>query len=140
MSAAVLADTGPLVAFLSERDEFHEWACAQFRVLQPPLLTCEAVLTEAAYLLDQTHEGSDGLFDLLARGVLRVDFSVEREVAAVRALRTRYRSKPMDLADACLVRMAELHARSQVFTIDSDFRTYRRNRRDVIPVLIPPGR
>ena len=61
--------------------------------------------------------------------------------SAVGRLLRRYASLPMDLADACLVRLSELHADSVVFTIDSEFRdVYRRNGRQVIPTLLPPRR
>jgi len=47
----------------------------------------------------------------------------------------------MDFADACLVRMSELYRQSRVFTVDTQFRDiYRRNGRQVIPTLLPPGR
>lgn len=49
----------------------------------------------------------------------------------------RYSDVPMSLADGCLVRLAELHPQSQVFTLDSDFSVYRKNGRKVIDVLTP---
>lgn len=60
------------------------------------------------------------------------------ELAAVVALLTRYQSVPVSLADAELVRMAELHSNNTVFTLDSDFQIYRKNRDRPIPLLIPP--
>ncbi|MBI3304182.1 MAG: hypothetical protein HYZ72_19125 [Deltaproteobacteria bacterium] len=75
---------------------------------------------------------------LLRKGVLNVAFRLETEAEAVERLMQRYRQVPMSLADACLVRMSELHHRSRVFTIDSDFRIYRRYGRQVIPLLAPP--
>lgn len=103
----------------------------------PPLLTCEAGLTEAAFLLKREGRDTDPLFEMLERGVVRVALQVEEEQADLRALMRRYRDRPMSLADACLVRMAELHARGEVFTLDSDFRIYRRHGNKVIPVLMP---
>jgi len=111
-----------------------------FKQLRPPLLTCEAVLSEAVYLLRSAPGGSDRLMDLASRGVLQVTFALPDEVAAVGALLRRYRSLPMDLADACLVRMSEWYADCVLLTIDSEFRgIYRRNGRQVIPTLLPPG-
>ena len=136
----VLADTGPIVAYLSGRDRHHAWAVGVFKQLRPPLLTCEAVLSEAVFLLRLAPGGGDRVMDLVSRGVLEVRFDLHREVAAVTGLLRRYRSLPMDMADACLVRMSELHGDCVLLTVDSEFRDiYRRNGRQVIPTLLPPG-
>jgi predicted nucleic acid-binding protein len=104
------------------------------------MLTCEAVLSEAAYLLRATPRGGDAVLDLVARGVLDLAFELRKEATRVAALLRRYRSLPMDLADACLVRMSELRPDAVVLTVDSEFRdVYRRNGRQVIPTLLPPG-
>lgn len=137
MKGAVLLDTGPLVAFLAAGLEYHEWACEQWKRLHPPLLTCEPVLTEAAFLLKREGREADPLFVLLERGVLRVGLEIEDQVADLRALMRRYRDRPMSLADACLVRLAEVHPGGTVFTLDADFRVYRRHGTRVIPVLMP---
>ncbi len=139
MKDAVLIDTGPLVAFLAAGVEHHAWVCAQWKRLRPPLLTCEPVLTEAAFLLKREGHDADPLFELLARGVLRVGLEVEDQLADLRPLMRRYRDRPMSLADACLVRLAEMHPGGQVFTLDGDFRIYRRHGNKVIPVLMPTG-
>lgn len=133
----VVIDTGPLVAYLVHEEEHHAWAVEQFGLLSPPLLTCEPVLTEAAYLLSQSHGGSDALLELIDRGVLEIRFDLASEIEPVRRLMRRYRSTPMSLADACLVRMSELHERARVFTLDADFKLYRRHGRQAIPLIIP---
>ena len=61
------------------------------------------------------------------------------EVDAIRDLMQRYQSIPMSFADACLVRMSELIAGSSVFTIDTDFHIYRKNRQEMIDLIIPDG-
>jgi predicted nucleic acid-binding protein len=137
MKGAVLLDTGPLVAFLVAGSEHHDWVCAHWKRLHPPLLTCEPVLTEAAFLLKREGCDADPLFELLHRGVLRIGLEIETQLADLRALMRRYRDRPMSLADACLVRLAELHPAGRVFTFDGDFRIYRRNGNKVIPVLMP---
>lgn len=137
----VLADTGPIVAYLNQRDRHHAWAVAHLRQLRPPLLTCEAVLSEAVFLLQSAPGGGDRVMDLLSRGVLRLPFVLQEESAAVSRLLRRYGSVPMDLADACLVRMSEQHADCVLLTVDSEFRdVYRRHGRQVIPTLLPQGR
>ncbi len=137
MKGAVLLDTGPLVAFLAAGTAHHGWVCEQWKRLHPPLLTCEPVLTEAAFLLKREGRETDQLFELLERGVLRVGIEVEDQLADLRVLMRRYRDRPMSLADACLVRLSELHSGGVVLTFDGDFRIYRRHGNKVIPVLMP---
>ena len=137
MKGSVLLDTGPLVTFLAAGSEHHAWVCEQWKRLHAPLLICEPVLTEAAFLLKREGRETDPLFELLERGVLRVGLEIEDQLADLRTLMSRYRDRPMSLADACLVRLSELHRGSTVFTLDSDFRIYRRHGNKVIPVLMP---
>lgn len=133
----VLLDTGPLVSFLASGLMHHVWAVEQWKRLRPPLLTCEPVLSEAAFLLKREGSDADALFALLERGVIRIALSVEEEQTDLRALMLRYRNRPMSLADACLVRLSEMHASAEVFTLDSDFRIYRRHGNKVIAVRMP---
>lgn len=132
-----LLDTGPLVSFLAAGLEYHAWAVEQWGKLRPPLLTCEPVLTEAAFLLKREGRDTDALFVLLERGVIRIAIAVEKEQADLRALMRRYRNRPMSLADACLVRLSEIHAAAEVVTLDGDFQIYRRHGNRVIPVRLP---
>jgi predicted nucleic acid-binding protein len=132
-----LLDTGPLVSFLAAGLEYHVWAVEQWKELRPPLLTCEPVLTKAAFLLKREGRDPDALFALLERGVIRIAIAVEREQADLRALMRRYRNRPMSLADACLVRLSEIHGAAEVLTLDADFRIYRRHGNKVIPVRMP---
>jgi uncharacterized protein len=133
----VIADTGAIVALVDKREAHHAWATEQAALLLPPLFTCEAVITEASYLLRHVQHGQSQLMAFIVEGFLQTDFSLSAEIAAVAALMKKYEDVPMSLADACLVRMSELHERVSVFTIDSDFRIYRRNGRDPIPLIIP---
>ena len=132
-----LLDTGPLVSFLGSGLEHHAWAVEQWKEVRPPLLTCEPVLTETAFLLKRAGRDTDALFALLERGVIRIAIGIEREQADLRGLMRRYRNRPMSLADACLVRLSEIHGSSEVLTLDSDFRIYRRHGNKVIPVRMP---
>lgn len=132
-----LLDTGPLVSFLAAGLKHHAWAVEQWKRLRPPLLTCEPVLTEAAFLLKREGRNADAIFELVERGVIQVALAVQKEQADLRALMDRYRNRPMSLADACLVRLSEIHASGEVFTLDADFRNYRKHGNRVIPVLMP---
>jgi predicted nucleic acid-binding protein len=132
-----IVDTGPLVALLNAADNHHTWTRAALDDVEAPMATCEAVLSEACFLLHRIHGGQDALLELAARGIVTVAFSLAAELTAVRKLMERYASVPMSLADACLVRMSELDPRATVITLDSDFKVYRRNRRQAIPALLP---
>jgi predicted nucleic acid-binding protein len=134
-----ICDTGPLVAYLNRRDPYHEWAFTLMQQVSPPLLTCAPVLTEAAYFLREDRLDVDPLFQLLERGVLDVAFDVAAHWPRMRTLMTRYTR--MDLADASIVVMSELHSRCQVLTVDrTDFTVYRRHDRQLIPFIAPPSR
>jgi predicted nucleic acid-binding protein len=80
---------------------------------------------------------TDPLFALLERQIIRIGVAVEEQQADLRALMRRYRNRPMSLADACLVRLSELHAAAEVLTLDGDFQIYRRHGNKVIPVRMP---
>jgi predicted nucleic acid-binding protein len=136
----IIADTGPLVAYVQDNEEHSAWAKEMFDRLPPPFLTCEPVLTEACFLIERGGGDPDDLLDLVGRGLLRIEFALAREMPRLRALMKRYRNLPMSLADACLVRMTEQTPACRVVTIDGHFRVYRRHDRRSIPVLMPEGR
>jgi predicted nucleic acid-binding protein len=137
MSSVVLLDTGPLVSFLAGETQHSRWVQEQWARTAPPMLTCEAVLTEAAFILKREGVDADPIFELLERKVIRIALQLEKEQADLRALMRRYRDRPMSLADACLVRLSELHRNSTVFTLDADFRIYRRHGNKAIALLMP---
>ena len=130
-----IADTGFLVAFVSRNDEFNDWAVSIAEQLTAPLLTCEAVLAETAF-----HLGSCSMvFNLLNDGIVELNFESGKHLAQLESLATRYADRQPDFADLCLIRMSELFPKHPVITIDrDDFRVYRRNKRDVIPLICPP--
>jgi predicted nucleic acid-binding protein len=136
----VLIDTGAIVAFLDRRDLWHEWAREQMAEIAPPLLTCEAVISEATFLLRRLPGGPQAMLGLLEQGVVAIRFALADHLSRVSDLMRRYADTPMSLADGCLVRMSEILSGSLVFTLDSDFRIYRRHGRQAIPLLIPPNR
>ncbi|OQW59063.1 MAG: hypothetical protein A4S17_03205 [Proteobacteria bacterium HN_bin10] len=137
MSAQTILDTGPLVAFLNPADNHHEWAAAQLRRLKPPLLTCEIVLGEACFVLKARGRDPSAVLDMVARGAVKVEFSLTSDVEAVRRLLRRYAEMGASLADVCLVRMSEIYSNCQVLTLDRDFLIYRRDGRRVIPLIAP---
>ncbi|MEO7724595.1 MAG: PIN domain-containing protein [Chthoniobacterales bacterium] len=132
-----LLDSGPLAAFFSTRDRHHDWAFAQFHALRPPILSCEAVLSEACFLLQRDKGRPAVILRAVREGIIQIAFDLETEAAALESLMQRYADTPMSLADACLVRLSELHADCRVFTLDSHFKRYRRQGRQLIPLLSP---
>lgn len=137
MADLVLVDTGPLVAALRARDRHHAWTRAQLQALPGPLVTCEAVLSEAFFVLQTVSGGHESLAAFIDRGFLEVRFDFQDERAATLRLLRKYADTPMSFADACLVRMTEMQRDARVFTLDQDFVAYRRNGRERIPLLTP---
>jgi predicted nucleic acid-binding protein len=130
-----IADTGFLVAFVSRNDEHNDWAKSIAEQLTEPFLTCEAVLAETAF-----HLGScSSLFNLLNDGIITLAFACNDHLPQLEALAERYADRKPDFADLCLIRMSELFPKHPVITIDrEDFRIYRRNKRETIPLICPP--
>ena len=137
MRNQVILDTGPLVALLNRRDRHHQWAKDNWAEIAPPLLTCESILAEACFLVQPFTRGTTAVLEMVRRSVLDLSFRLAEESAAVARLLKKYQDVPMSLADGCLVRMAEQHPESVVFTLDSDFKIYRKYRRQRIPILSP---
>jgi len=129
-----IADTGFIVAFANRTDRYHRWAVELAAQLTEPLLTCEAVLAEAAF-----HLRSTGIVLALVReGLIKLAFDASEHLVQLEALAKRYSDREPDLADLCLIRMSELNPRHSVVTIDrADFRVYRRNKREMIPLVCP---
>lgn len=137
MKLRVIVDTGPLVALLNSRDTHHAWVVQQLGDIQPPMLTCEAVLAEATYLTRAVPGARAALIEMLGEEFLNIGMAVSDHHTSILAMVRRYADVPMSLADACLVRLAELYPQSPVLTLDSDFATYRKNGRQVISMICP---
>ncbi len=131
-----IADTGFIVAFARSNDEYHRWAVNIASSVTEPLLTCEAVLAETAFHLSS----SSYVLSLVQDGMLQLSFDCSENVDHLAQLAARYQDRQPDLADLCLIRMSELYPQHTIITVDSDFRVYRRNKREAIPLLSPPSR
>lgn len=130
-----IIDAGPLVAYANRRDRWHDWVVQQMGALAFPLVTCEAVVSEACFMVGQA--GAAQLVRRVTVGDLEIGIDLETEASAIESLMRRYADTPMSLADACLVRLSELLPDCRLFTLDSDFEHYRRNGRQTIPLLRP---
>jgi uncharacterized protein len=131
-----IADTGFLVAFANRRDSHHQWAVELAERVSEPLLTCEAVLAETAFHL----ESSTLTLALVRDGLVKLSFAASEHISRLAELAARYADRKPDFADLCLIRLSELYPQYPVVTTDvSDFRVYRRGRREAIPLIYPPG-
>lgn len=130
-----IVDTGFLVALMEVHDAHHEWATDVAGQLGWPALTCESVLSETAFHI----RSSEAPLKMVSDGLLQISFEVSQQLEHLRKLAERYSDRSPDLADLCLIRMSELYPRYVVITVDEeDFRVYRRNKREAIPLLCPP--
>ena len=131
-----IADTGFLVAFANRHDRHHAWAVAVAEQVDEPLLTCEAVLAETAFHLQDARI----VFAMLETGLVQLAFECRENLPQLAALAGRYADRHPDLADLCLIRMSEQHPRHSVITVDrADFLVYRRLKREAIPLICPPA-
>ena len=134
--AGVLLDTGPLVAFLSKGDAMHARARTLFGSCVPPFRTCEAVIAEACFLMRQVHPDAPAeVLGLGRKGVYELGLSINAHWDALERLLRKYKNRPMSLADACLVRCAELHDEPRILTFDADFAVYRWRRTRPFQIL-----
>ena len=126
----VLLDTGVIVALLDRSERLHE-ACAEaVRELEAPLITCEAVIAESCYLLRKLAGAAEAVIDNVAAGIFQIPFQLSQEAAGVKQILRKYRDRQIDLADACLIRLADEFGTADILTLDRDFAVYRwgRNR------------
>ena len=123
MRSGTLLDTGPIVAYLYSRDAYHDWAVEAFSEVQPPVITCEAVLTEACFLIERNRWPAMRVLEYVLESEIRIGLQLEHEIEAIRGLMQRYANVPMSLADACLVRLAEM-TDLPICTLDRDFAIY----------------
>jgi len=133
----IIVDTGPLVAYFNRRDRWHRWAADQMAALDPPLLTCEPVITEACFLIQRAGGRPADLIRKITQRSLEIAIDLEEDASGIESLMQRHAGTPMSLADACLVRLTERFPDCRLFTLDSDFEHYRRNDRQVVPLLHP---
>lgn len=126
---AVLVDTGCIVALLDRSERHHEHCVEVVTDLSGPLVTCEAVIAKSCYLLRSLNRAAAAILDNIERGVFQLPFRLDASGTAVKNLLRHYRNVPMDLADACLVQMADELDTGEILTLDSDFEVYRWRRK-----------
>jgi predicted nucleic acid-binding protein len=132
-----ILDAGPLIAALNRDDRHHRWARETIARLGPPFHSCAEAMAEVAAMTGRPA----AIVEMIHAGEIVLAFGLAEQAASVLALLKKYADRNMDLADACIVRMTELIRECRVVTLDrSDFSVYRRNGRDLIPIIAPPAR
>jgi len=137
MKGPVIVDTSPLVAFLGERDAHHQWVKERMVTIQPPLPTCEAVISETCFLVGRNGGNPATVLQLLDTGFISIAFDLSAQTRSIRLLMEKYADVPISFADACLVRMTEVLDDSCVLTLDNDFRIYRKQQKSRIATIMP---
>ncbi len=131
----VLLDTGVIVALLDRSEKEHSSCSEAIHSIEAPLLTCEAVIAEACYLLRNLAGAAESVIENVAAGNFQIPFQLSREAAQVRQIHRKYRARRIDLADACLIHMAGEFETADILTLDKDFRVYRWGRNKAFNLL-----
>jgi predicted nucleic acid-binding protein len=135
----VLLDTGVIVALLDRSERLHRACAGAVRELRAPLITCEAVIAESCYLLRNLSGASEAVIENVAAGVFQIPFQLSRESAGVKHVLRKYRDRKIDLADACLIRLADEFGTADILTLDQDFLIYRWGRNKPFRMLPNQG-
>jgi predicted nucleic acid-binding protein len=132
----VLLDTGVIVALLDSSEKFHQ-ACAEaVRTLEAPLVTCEAVIAESCYLLRNLFGAPGAVIENVGAGIFQIPFQLSREAVGIKQVLRKYGDRKIDLADACLIRLADEFETAEILTLDKDFEIYRWGRNKPFRILL----
>jgi uncharacterized protein len=134
----VLLDTGFIVALLDRSESFHKTCARTVREVEAPLVTCEAVVAESCYLLRNLSGASEAVIENIAAGIFQVPFQLSRDTAGVKQVLRKYKDRKIDLADACLIRLADEFGTADILTLDRDFTIYRWGKNKPFRVLPGP--
>ncbi|HEX3821845.1 MAG TPA: PIN domain-containing protein [Candidatus Sulfotelmatobacter sp.] len=138
---AALIDTGTIVAIVDSSDDWHVPCLNALRSLRFPILTTEAVLTEAFHLVGRNTSNIEKLWQFVSSGGITLCNMSDSDLPQLHALMRQYSDRPMDFADATLVHLAARERISTIFTIDhDDFSTYRLPGRKKFTIFPTPPR
>jgi len=121
----VLLDTGVVVALLDRSERLHEACAAAVQEIEAPLITCEAVIAESFYVLRNLAGASEAVIENVAAGIFQIPLQLSHEAAGLKQILRKYRDRKIDLADACLIRLADEFGTADILTLDQDFAIYR---------------
>ena len=131
----VLLDTGVIVALLDRSERLHATCAKAVQETEAPLVTCEAVIAESCYLLRNLAGAAEAVIENVAAGIFQIPFQLSHEAASVRQVLRKYRDRQIDLADACLIRLADEFGTADILTLDGDFAVYRWGRNKAFRML-----
>lgn len=132
----VLLDTGVIVALLDRSERHHSQCVGVLSELAGSLVTCESCIAEACYLLREIRGAAEAVLSNVANGIFQIPFRLVDRAAVVERLLRKYRDLPMDLADACLVDLADRLGTGRILTLDRDFEVYRWRSRRKFELLV----
>jgi predicted nucleic acid-binding protein len=128
-----------IVGLLDRRDAGHERCVAALELVDRPMVTCEAVVSESCFLLGHIPGAPEQVLTNLERGMFQIEFRLASSASSVTSLMGKYADTPVDFADACLIEMADELDTGDILTLDSDFRHYRWRKTKPFNLLIPLG-
>jgi uncharacterized protein len=131
----VLLDTGVIVALLDRSERFHQACATAIRELETPIITCEAVIAESCFLLRNLQGAPEAVIENVAAGIFQLPFQLSQEAVGVKQILRKYRDRKIDLADACLIRLADEFETADILTLDKDFAIYRWGRSKPFRIL-----
>jgi uncharacterized protein len=132
----VLLDAGVIVALLDRGERFHQACAGTVRSLESPLITCEAVITESCFLLRGLPGAPEAVIENVVAGIFQLPFQLSRDAIAVKRVLRKFRDRKIDLADACLIRLADEFETADILTLDKDFEIYRWGRNKPFRILL----
>jgi uncharacterized protein len=132
----VLLDTGVIVALLDRSETTHQVCVDAIQAVEAPLITCEAVIAESCYLLRNFPGAPEAVIDNVVARIFQIPFQISQEAVGVKQILRKYRDRKIDLADACLIRLADEFETPDVLTLDKDFTIYRWGKNKPFRILL----
>ena len=132
----VLLDTGVIVALLDRSERLHQASVEAIADLGLPLITCEAVIAESCYLLRRMKGAAEAVLENVAAGIFQVPMQLPQSAKQIQRLLHKYRDRDIDLADACLIHLANEFSTGAILTLDRDFYIYRWGRNNTFQLLV----
>lgn len=133
----VLLDTGVIVSLLDSSEHRHRACIEAIQSCDAPLVTCEAVIAESCYLLRKQRGAAEKILENVASGAFQIPFQLASEANEIQHILRRYRDREIDLADACLIHLADELRTGEILTLDRDFEIYRWSGNKRFQPLIP---
>ena len=131
----ILLDTGVIVALLDSSEKAHHLCAEAIHAAVAPFITCEAVIAESCYLLRNFPGAPEAVIDNVVAGIIQIPFQLSK-AAGVKQILRKYRDRKIDLADACLIRLADEFEASDILTLDKDFTVYRWGKNKPFRILL----